>query len=70
MQSLQIMGIAEMIEPFSDAYNAYAKFKKIPLDALKKLQSPMHLICVAPVKIEALFSKFKQERYSTRQTLN
>lgn len=63
------MGKAEIIEPFSDIYNAHAKFKNIPVEALKKLESPMHLICVTPVKMEVLFSDFKEKGYSSRQTL-
>lgn len=69
LKSLQIMGKAEMIEPFSDVYKAHAEYKKIPLAALEKLESPMNLICVTPVKIEVLFSEFKKEGYSIRQTI-
>ena len=36
LRSLQVTGIAAMVEPFSEEYNAHAAFKKIPLDALKK----------------------------------
>lgn len=69
LKSLQIMGKAEMIEPFSDTYKAHAEYKKIPIAALEKLNPPMNLICVTPVKIEALFSEFKKEGYDSRQTL-
>lgn len=69
LKSIQVMGKAELIEPFSDIYNAHTKFKKIPTEALKKLDPPMNLICVTPIKIEALFSAFKKEGYSSRQTL-
>lgn len=69
LKSLQIMGKAELIEPFSASYKAHAEYKKIPLTALEKLESPMNLICVTPVKIEVLFSEFKKEGYSSRQTL-
>ena len=69
LKSLQVMGKAELIEPFSDIYNAHAEYKKIPITALKKLESPMHLICVTPIKIEVLFSELKKEGYSSRQTL-
>lgn len=68
LKSLQVMGKAKIIEPFSDAYNAHAEIKHIPLDVLKKLESPMHLICVTPEKIEVLNSEFKKEGYSIRQT--
>ena len=69
LKGIQVIGNADMIEPFSDEYNAYAKYKGIPLDALKKLESPMHLICVTPIKMEVLFSEFKKNGYSSRQTL-
>lgn len=68
LRSLQVMGKAEIIEPFSDVYYAHAEYKKIPVSALQKLESPMHLICITPVKIEALFSEFKKKGYSSRQT--
>lgn len=67
LRSLQVTGIAAMVEPFSEEYNAHAAFKKIPLDALKKLPSPMNLICVTPTRIDALFSDFKKDGYSIRQ---
>ena len=67
LRSLQVTGIAAMVEPFSEEYNTHAAFKKIPLDALKKLPSPMNLICVTPTRIDALFSDFKKDGYSVRQ---
>ena len=70
LRSLQVTGIAAMVEPFSEEYNAHAAFKKIPLDALKKLPSPMNLICVTPTRIDALFSDFKKDGYSVRQVLH
>ena len=69
LKSLQVTGKAELIEPFSETYNAHAAYKKIPLAALEKLPSPMNLICVTPTEIQALFSDFKKEGYSSRQTL-
>ena len=69
LKSLQVMGKAEIIEPFSDIYNAHAEYKKIPIAALKKMESPMNLICVTPIKIEVLFSDLKNDGYSSRQTL-
>lgn len=70
LKSLQVMGKAQIIEPFSDIYNAHAEYKKIPLAALKKLEAPMNLICVTTIKIEALFSDFKKNGYTSRQTLH
>jgi hypothetical protein len=37
LKGLQVMGVAEAIEPFSPEYIGAADFKKIPLAALKKL---------------------------------
>lgn len=69
LKSIQVMGKAEIIEPFSESYNAHAEYKKIPLSALEKLEQPMNLICIIPTKIEALFSDFKKDGYDARQTL-
>ena len=54
---------------FSEIYNSHAAYKKIPLAALQKLSSPMHLICVHPTRVDCLFSDFKELGCSTRQTL-
>lgn len=69
LKSIQVMGRAELVEPFSDIYNAHAQFKKIPPGALKKLEAPMNLICVTPIRIDVLFSEFKNNGYSSRQAL-
>lgn len=69
LKSLQVMGKAELVEPFSAAYNAHAEYKKIPLTALEKLPTPMNLICVTPTEINALFSDFKKDGYGSRQTI-
>lgn len=68
LKSVQVMGKAEIIEPFSSRYNAHAEYKKIPLSALEKLATPMNLICITPTKMEALFSDFKKDGYDVRQT--
>ena len=69
LHGMQIMGRAELVEPFSETYCAHAAFQKIPLDALKKLSSPMHLIRVYPERIDCLFSDFKKLGCASRQTL-
>jgi hypothetical protein len=70
LKGLQVMGVAEMIEPFSADYVAFAEFKKIPLEALKKLPEPMHLIKVTPKRMDFLNSDFKKDGFSPRQSLN
>lgn len=69
LKSIQVMGKAEIIEPFSERYKAHAEYKKIPISVLKKLESPMNLICVTPIKMEVLCSDFKKKGYGSRQTL-
>ena len=69
LHGVQIMGRAELVEPFSEVYIAHAAFKKIPLAALEKLSSPMHLIRVYPTRIDCLFSDFKEMGCASRQTL-
>ena len=73
LKSMQIMGEAEIIEPMSAEYVAHAEYKKIPISALQKLAGkghPMHLICIAPVRMDVLFSEFKKQGYDSRQTLD
>ena len=69
LHGMQVMGLAELVEPFSEAYNAHAAWKKIPLDALRRLSSPMYLIRVRPVRVDCLFSDFKELGCAPRQTL-
>ena len=72
LKSVQVMGKAKIIEPMSEEYVLQAKAKNIPLSALQKLMDQgrvMHLICIIPTKIEALFSCFKSQGYDSRQTL-
>lgn len=69
LRGLQVMGRAELVEPFTEAYNAHAAFRKIPLDTLRKLSSPMHLIQVRPTRMDCLFSQFKELGCGSRQTL-
>lgn len=69
LKGLQVMGKAEMVEPFSEAYNAHAACKKIPLAALEKLNPPMNLICVHPVSADFLNSDFKKGGFAARQHL-
>ena len=68
LKGMQVTGKAQIVEPFSEEYVVAAEFKKIPIEALKKLPQPMYLIRVVPVKVEFLNSDFKKEGYAGRQT--
>lgn len=67
LKGLQVMGKAELVEPFSEEYNAHAKIKKIPLTALQKLNPPMNLIKIRPVSADFLNSDFKKNGFDSRQ---
>jgi nitroimidazol reductase NimA-like FMN-containing flavoprotein (pyridoxamine 5'-phosphate oxidase superfamily) len=69
LKGMQVMGTAEMIEPFSETYLAHAACKHIPEAALRKLAEPMNLIRVQPTRIDFLNSDFKKEGFGSRQEL-
>ena len=64
---MQITGVAEMVEPLSEEYLKLLAVKKIPVDIMKKLPSPMNLICVAPTIIDYLDSDLKKDGFGSRQ---
>lgn len=69
LHGMQVMGKAEIVPPFSERYDAHAAYKNIPLSALQKLSSPMHLLCIRPTCIDFLCSDFKKQGCAVRQTL-
>lgn len=69
LHGMQITGRAELVEPFSPEYLAHAAYRKVSEAFLRGLERPMHLICVRPVRMECLFSEFKELGCAPRQTL-
>jgi general stress protein 26 len=69
LKGMQVMGVAEVVEPFAEEYIRAANFKKIPIEALKKLPEAMNLIKVTPTRIDFLNTEFNQNHYSSRQEL-
>jgi hypothetical protein len=67
LKGMQIAGTAEIIEPFSEEYIIMAEYKKISVDALKKLPYPMNLIRIVPTRIDFLNSEFKKKGCASRQ---
>lgn len=67
LKGMQVTGIAQMVEPFTEEYITAAEFKKIPIDALRKLSEPINVIKIIPEKIEYLNSDFKKSGYDSRQ---
>ena len=69
LKGMQVMGKAEMVEPYSERYMAHAAFRNLSAEFFKKLKRPMPLICVHPETIECLFTDFKKLGCAARQTL-
>ena len=72
LKSLQVMGIASIVEPMSEEYVSHAEYKKISVSALQNLYDqgrPMHLLCIIPTRIDILCSDFKKQRYDSRQVI-
>lgn len=67
LQSLQIQGRAELVEPFSEAYLAAAAARHIPEETLRKLPEPMWLLKIIPQEIVCLNSALKKQGYGSRQ---
>ncbi len=67
LKSVQVMGTAELIEPFSDEYVRNAELRKIPIATLKKLTYPMYLLKITPSEIILLDTSFKQQGYDSRE---
>ena len=67
LKGLQVEGTAEMVEPFSQEYLKLMEHRKIPVDAMKRLPQPMHLIKVVPRTYDYLDSGLKDEGYGSRQ---
>lgn len=67
LHSVQVMGRAELIEPFSEEYNANAELRKIPIATLQKLAYTMYLLKIVPDEIILLDSEFKKRGFANRQ---
>ena len=69
LQGLQVMGSAEMVEPFSDEYTRLFKHRRIPEETMRKLPEPMKLIKIVPESYDFLDSTLKDEGFGSRQHL-
>ena len=67
LKSLQVEGNAEIIEPFSDEYMKLLEYKKIPVEAIKKMPHPMNLIKIVPDSFDYLDSDLKKDGFDIRQ---
>lgn len=69
LKGMQVSGIAELIEPFSEEYRKVAEHKNIPVEGLKKLAHRLYLIRVIPARIDFLNADFKKKGCAARQYL-
>lgn len=67
LKGMQVTGTAEIIEPFSEEYIKIAEYKKIPVDAMRKLPHQMNLIRIVPIRIDFLNSEFNKKGCASRQ---
>ena len=73
LKSVQVMGIAGIIEPMSEEYLAHAEYKRVSVEVLQNLADrgqPMRLLCIEPVRMGVLFSDFRKQGYDSRQVLD
>ncbi len=69
LAGMQVMGTAEMVEPWSEAYLGVLANKKIPAENLRKLSHTMYCIKITPIRIDFLCSEFKKMGFDSRQSL-
>jgi nitroimidazol reductase NimA-like FMN-containing flavoprotein (pyridoxamine 5'-phosphate oxidase superfamily) len=60
LNSIQITGTAEIVGPDTEEYSSILTYKKIPLEAIRKLPHPMYMIKVIPSRFDMLCSDFKK----------
>ena len=70
LKSLQVVGEASMVEPYTDEYMKLMEYKKIPADAFKRMNREMYLIKIKPASFDLLDSHLKQDGFSNRQHLD
>lgn len=67
LESAQITGVAEIVDPDSPEFAQAAAAKNIPATSLDRIKGMLHLIKVTPTRIDYLSSKLKQLDYDPRQ---
>lgn len=70
IRGLQISGTAEVIDPDSEEYERAACFRKIPVEALRRMAHLMYLIKISPVHFDYLSSDMKERGFYVRQPLD
>ena len=69
LKGLQVTGLAELTEPWLEAYLSLLAYKNISETAMRKLPEPMNLIKIVPTVMDFLDSDLKKEGCGIRQQL-
>lgn len=69
LNGMQVMGTAQIVEPWSEEYLALLAYKGIDAARLRKLPTEMHLIKIMPTAIDLLCSGLKERGFDSRQHL-
>lgn len=67
LASAQVTGTAEVVDPESCEFARAAQAKGIRPEALERVKGMLHLIKVAPSRIDFLSSDLKEQGYDSRQ---
>ena len=67
LRSVQVTGIAAIVDPNSDEFARAAEAKGIVGPSLERVKGMLHLIKVTPSRIDYLSSDLKQYGYDARQ---
>jgi len=70
LEGLQVTGMAEIIEPWSEEYTKIVEYRKLPVEAMKKLPQPLYLLKIVPQDFVFLNSAFRKKGFSSRQHLS
>jgi nitroimidazol reductase NimA-like FMN-containing flavoprotein (pyridoxamine 5'-phosphate oxidase superfamily) len=67
LESVQVTGIAEIVDPTSEEYERAAKARGFSGAVLERMRTRLHLIEVAPTRIDYLCSALKKRGFDARQ---
>ena len=69
LSGVQIQGVADVIEPWSEEYLAYLGRRGIPESRLRGLSTEINLIRVRPTSMDVLLAGLKSRGFDSRQHL-
>ena len=67
LESLQVTGTAEVVDPMSEKFSRAAEEKKLTGEKLEKMRTKLHLIEVTPTRIDYLCSTLRKRGFGVRQ---